>query len=115
MLIKRHHKLAECLVWVERCNVCVTCPSAVLSRNDKTILRDFGMTITVTSGRGRNGRDAADCDKLALKYRGRRLAAGVRRERHGWLAELMDSYYAVLIKEDATLGLCSSMVVVESC
>lgn len=60
------------------------------------------MTITLTSGRGRNGRDAADCDKLALKYRGSRLAPGVRRERYGWLAEVMDSYYAILLKEDAT-------------
>lgn len=67
------------------------------------------MTITLTSGRGRNGRGAADCDKLALKYRGSRLAVGVRRERYGWLAELMDSYYAILLKEAATLGLCSSM------
>lgn len=73
------------------------------------------MTITLTSGRVRNGRDAADCDKLALKYRGSRLAVGVRRERYGWLAELMDSYYVILIKEDATLGLFSSMVAVEFC
>lgn len=72
------------------------------------------MTITLTSGRGRNGRDTADCDKLALKYQDSRLAACARRERYGWLTELMDSYYAILLKEAAALGLCSSMIVVES-
>jgi len=43
------------------------------------------------------------------------LAVDVRRERYGWLAELMDSYYVILIKEDATLGFFSSMIAEESC
>lgn len=73
------------------------------------------MTITLASGGGRNGRDTADCDKLALKYRDSRLAVCARRERYGWLTELMDSYYAILLKEAAVLGLCSSMIVMESC
>lgn len=72
------------------------------------------MTIALTSGTGRNGRDAADCDKLAHKYRDGRLAVSVRGESYGWLAELMDSYYAILLKEGAALGLCSSMIVAES-
>lgn len=48
--------------------------------------------MTVTSGIVRNGRDTADCDKLALKFSRGWLAASVRRERNGWLADLMDSH-----------------------
>ena len=43
------------------------------------------------------------------------MAVSVRRERYVWLAEVMDSYYAILIKEHATLGLFSSMIVGEGC